>query len=304
VDTTRIRAEDPLPCKSATAWVWWVSYGRECRGKFARLLDSPTGNWKTGIATERIAPEPDFDFTTFLHRVDQTAANPRYATNNSPMAFQSTYASPCAQRVEESGLWRAVGWGERLEAVLLLTALGPFLIATGVAIVVLSRRSPLVAHRRVGLRGRPFWTLKFRSMWPCPGGAQFALIERVVEDPGPDPKAAADPRVTNRFARICRRYSIDELPQLVNVVRGEMALVGPRPLTREEMRAHYAAAAPEVLSVKPGITGLWQVMGRSRLSYPQRRRLDLFLVRKRSARLYLAILLRTLPEVLAGRNSW
>jgi lipopolysaccharide/colanic/teichoic acid biosynthesis glycosyltransferase len=70
------------------------------------------------------------------------------------------------------------------------------------------------------------------------------------------------------------------------------------------MRAHYAGDAPEVLSVKPGITGLWQVMGRSRLTYPQRRRLDLFLVRKRSARLYLAILLRTLPEVLAGRNSW
>ena len=83
-----------------------------------------------------------------------------------------------------------------------------------------------------------------------------------------------------------------------------MSLVGPRPLTREEMRAHYASDAPEVLSVKPGITGLWQVMGRSRLTYPQRRRLDLFLVRKRSARLYAAILLRTLPEVLAGRNSW
>ena len=91
---------------------------------------------------------------------------------------------------------------------------------------------------------------------------------------------------------------------MVNVLRGEMALVGPRPLTREEMRAHYAADAPEVLSVKPGITGLWQVMGRSRLTYPQRRRLDLFLVRKRSARLYLAIVLRTLPEVLTGRNSW
>jgi exopolysaccharide production protein ExoY len=220
------------------------------------------------------------------------------------MAFQSTYASPCTQRVEGSVFWKALAWAERLEAVLLLTALSPFLIATGVVLLVLSRRSPLVAHQRVGLRGRPFWTLKFRSMWPKPGHAQFALIERVVEDPGPDLKAAADPRVTSRFARFCRRFSIDELPQLINVVRGEMAIVGPRPLTREEMRAHYAGQAPEVLSVKPGITGLWQVMGRSRLTYPQRRRLDLFLVRKRSVRLYLAIVLRTLPEVLAGRNSW
>jgi exopolysaccharide production protein ExoY len=220
------------------------------------------------------------------------------------MAFQSTYASPCAQRLEDGVFWKALGWGERLEALLLLSTLAPFLIATGVALVVLSRRSPLVAHRRVGMRGRPFWTLKFRTMWPDRGRSKFSFIERVVEDPGPDLKAAADPRVTSRFARACRRYSIDELPQLLNVVRGEMALVGPRPLTREEMREHYAADAPEVLSVKPGITGLWQVMGRSRLTYPQRRRLDLFLVRKRSARLYLAIVLRTLPEVLAGRNSW
>src|SRR5439155_2656241 len=122
--------------------------------------------------------------------------------------------------------------------------------------------------------GRPFWTLKFRSMWPDKRAAQLTLVERVVEEPGPDLKHAADPRVTSAFARFCRRFSIDELPQFINVVRGEMSLVGPRPLTREEMRAHYAADAPEVLSVKPGITGLWQVMGRSRLSYPQRRRLD------------------------------
>jgi exopolysaccharide production protein ExoY len=220
------------------------------------------------------------------------------------MAFQSTYASPCAQRLEDGVAWKALAWVERLEALLLLLLLAPVLSVTGVVIFALSRRSPLVAHRRVGLRGRPFWTLKFRTMWLSRGPAHFALIERVVEDPGPDLKAAADPRVTSRFAHFCRRYSIDEVPQLVNVVRGEMALVGPRPLTRDEMRMHYAGDAPEVLAVKPGITGLWQVMGRSRLTYPQRRRLDLFLVRKRSARLYCAILLRTLPEVLAGRNSW
>lgn len=220
------------------------------------------------------------------------------------MAFQSTYASPCAQRVEDSVFWKVLGWGERLEAVLLLVALAPFLVVTGVLIFALSRRSPLVAHLRVGHRGRAFWTLKFRTMWWNHEGGQFALMERIVEEPGPDLKTAADPRVTSGLARWCRRFSIDELPQLVNVARGEMALVGPRPLTREEMRTHYASDAPEVLSVRPGITGLWQVMGRNRLSYPQRRRLDLFLVRKRTARLYFAILLRTLPEVLAGRNSW
>jgi len=186
----------------------------------------------------------------------------------------------------------------------LLLALGPLLAVTGMLIFWLSRRPPLLAHRRVGRHSQPFWTLKFRTMWPGGGPWQFRLTERIVEDPGPRIKCATDPRVTSRLARLCRRFSIDELPQLVNVIRGEMALVGPRPLTREELRVQYAAAAPEVLSVKPGITGLWQVMGRSRLSYPARRRLDLILVRKRSPRLYLGILLRTLPEVLVGRNSW
>lgn len=197
-----------------------------------------------------------------------------------------------------------MGWAERLGAVPLLVALGPVLIVTGIIVFVLSRRSPLVAHQRVGFGGRSLWTLKFRTMWPCARVGSSWLVERIVEHPGPEIKPLADPRVTSAFARFCRRFSIDELPQLVNVVRGEMSLVGPRPLTLEEMRAHYAYDAPEVLSVKPGITGLWQVMGRSRLTYAQRRRLDLFLVRKHSARLYAAILLRTLPEVLAGRNSW
>ena len=186
----------------------------------------------------------------------------------------------------------------------MLLALGPFLFATGMAVLCLSRRAPLVAHRRVGLNGQYIWTLKFRTMWTAGGRWELGLVERIVESPGPSPKTADDPRVTSGFARFLRRFSIDEIPQLIHVVTGEMALVGPRPLTIEELREHYATAAPVVLSVKPGISGLWQVMGRSRLSYAARRRLDLMLVRKRTAGLYAYILLRTLPEVMAGRNSW
>ena len=81
-------------------------------------------------------------------------------------------------------------------------------------------------------------------------------------------------------------------------------LVGPRPLTRSELELHYQDDVAEILMVRPGLTGLWQVMGRSRLTYRQRRRLDLLLVRKQSARLYLRILLRTIPQVLTGKNSW
>lgn len=220
------------------------------------------------------------------------------------MAFQSTYAAPCAQPARDSVTWKALGWGERLGAMLLLILLSPILCVTGIFILLLSRRTPLVMHRRIGQFGKPFWTLKYRTMWPAPARPRSWLVERVEEEPGPDIKVEADPRVTSRFARFCRRSSIDELPQLWHVAAGSMSLVGPRPLTREELRRHYGADGPEVLSVKPGITGLWQVRGRSRLTYAQRRRLDLFLVRKRSPRLYFEILRRTLPAVLQARNAW
>jgi lipopolysaccharide/colanic/teichoic acid biosynthesis glycosyltransferase len=110
--------------------------------------------------------------------------------------------------------------------------------------------------------------------------------------------------VTSRFAAFCRRYSLDELPQLWQVVRGEMSLVGPRPLTRQELDTYYGADASRIIAAKPGLSGLWQISGRSRLTYPQRRRLDLFLVRKWSVSLYLRILFTTLPRVAAGKDAW
>ena len=95
-----------------------------------------------------------------------------------------------------------------------------------------------------------------------------------------------------------------ELPQLLHVVSGTMALVGPRPLTRREFELHYGKDSAEILTARPGLTGLWQVMGRSRLTYRQRRRLDLFLVRHPSVSLRARILLRTIPQVFEGKNAW
>jgi exopolysaccharide production protein ExoY len=97
---------------------------------------------------------------------------------------------------------------------------------------------------------------------------------------------------------------LDEIPQLWHVMAGEMSLVGPRPLTATELDLYYGAAAQEILHVKPGLAGLWQVSGRNRLSYAERRALDLRLARNRSLRMYLRILLQTIPEVLRGSNSW
>jgi len=145
--------------------------------------------------------------------------------------------------------------------------------------------------------------LKFRTMWdPAIVRAQRFTIES-VSGFVPASKLAADDRVKSRFAAFCRRHSLDELPQLYHVMRGEMSLVGPRPITQEEIRDYYGESSEEILSMRPGLTGLWQVRGRSRLSYERRRRLDLLLVRRASASLYLAILLRSIPGVLTGRDA-
>jgi lipopolysaccharide/colanic/teichoic acid biosynthesis glycosyltransferase len=209
------------------------------------------------------------------------------------------------QLAKEGAIWNLVRPLERVASVLLLVLLSPFMVLAAAAIALLSRRSPLVAHLRIGQFGSPFWTLKFRTMWGRAAGAGGVdLLEYIVDDYGPEYKRFADPRVSSAFARFCRRYSIDELPQLVNVLRGEMSLVGPRPLTEGELKRHYGTDAAEMLLIKPGITGLWQVMGRSRLSFDRRRELDLFLVRNRSLRLYLTILMRTIPAVLKGKDGW
>lgn len=193
---------------------------------------------------------------------------------------------------------------ERLTACALLAFCLPVLFIAAIIIVGLSRRSPFVAHQRVGHRGRLIWVLKLRTMWQGEPPGSFVLVHRLsaVEAPllPPERKNMA---VTSRFAAFCRRFSIDELPQLWQVVWGEMALVGPRPLTRHELDHHYGPCAPTVLSARPGLSGLWQISGRSRLTYAQRRRLDLFLVRKWSVSLYLRVLLITFPRVLAGKDA-
>ncbi len=190
-------------------------------------------------------------------------------------------------------------------AILSLVTFPAFLFVAG-AIALLSRRSPLIAHLRVGQGGKDIWVLKLRTMWHGSSGVSRLLpfIERCASDDLPELKPQKDARVTSRFAALCRKYSVDEWPQLWHVVRGDMALVGPRPLTAAELATYYGPQATYLLAVKPGITGLWQVKGRSRLTYAQRKRLDLFLVQHRSFGLYVSILNTTIPSVLMGKNAW
>ena len=189
---------------------------------------------------------------------------------------------------------RTIYMFEPVAAAAALVLLLPVLIVVATAITALARRSPLIRHTRVGWRGETLAMLKFRTMW--------GACESV--DCDPTVKLADDPRITSRFAAWCRRTSIDELPQLFHVVRGQMSFVGPRPITRLEIDKFYGDCAEELLSLRPGLTGLWQLMGRSRLSYAARRELDLLLVRRASAGLYFSILLKTVPRVLTGTGAY
>jgi Undecaprenyl-phosphate galactose phosphotransferase WbaP len=162
------------------------------------------------------------------------------------------------------------------------------------------------AHERIGRGGRRFGCLKFRSMVTDSQARLAALLDA-------DPAARAeweatrklrdDPRVT-RTGRFLRATSLDELPQLLNVLRGEMSLVGPRPVVAAELAAHYGAAAEYYLSVRPGITGLWQISGRSETTYDTRVALDTQYATNLSIWTDLRILLRTPMVVLSRRGAY
>jgi len=221
------------------------------------------------------------------------------------MAAPSVLVTAPARESRRDNFPRALHWAERITAGVAFAAVAPALGATMAAVRLLSGRSPLIAHFRLGLNGEPLWILKLRTMWDKPGSrTAFEWIEYLEDTDVPVIKGAPDPRVTSRLAAFCRRYSVDELPQLLQVAAGKISLVGPRPLTPLELDAYYGVDGREVLSVRPGLTGLWQVSGRNRLTYAQRRRLDLFLVRKWSIGLYLRILLRTPRRVFSGRDAW
>jgi exopolysaccharide production protein ExoY len=189
-------------------------------------------------------------------------------------------------------------------AIVLALVFSPLMLA----IVVLMRRgsgSIIYKHRRVGRDGRGFECLKFRTMVPNADQVLRDLLER---DPAikaewvRDHKLRCDPRVT-RLGRFLRRTSLDELPQLWNVVRGEMSLVGPRPVVREEL-LRYGRNVRTYLAAKPGITGLWQVKGRNDTDYRRRVVLDTYYVRNQNLLLDLYILAQTTRVVLGGSGAY
>ena len=179
---------------------------------------------------------------------------------------------------------------------LLVLLLVPLSVAM-LLIVLTSKGGVFFAHERIGKHGRPFKMLKFRSMVADADARLESLLKAQGTIDRPLFKIDNDPRITPVGAFL-RRYSIDEIPQLVNVLRGEMSLVGPRPQVAKEV-ALYDRAAARRLFVKPGMTGLWQVGGRSNLNWEESLRLDLYYVENWSLTADLSIMARTVRAVLA-----
>ncbi|WP_030785367.1 sugar transferase [Streptomyces sp. NRRL S-920] len=190
---------------------------------------------------------------------------------------------------------------DRLGAAILLILFAPLMVLVGLLVLLDSRGGALYRQRRVGKDGREFTIFKFRTMVAGAHGARAALADR-NEGAGLLFKLRRDPRVT-RVGAVLRRYSIDELPQLFNVLGGSMSLVGPRPPLPEESAA-YGPDIRRRLLVKPGLTGLWQISGRSDLPWEEAVRLDLRYVEDWSLALDTVILWKTLRAVLQGQGAY
>jgi exopolysaccharide biosynthesis polyprenyl glycosylphosphotransferase len=190
---------------------------------------------------------------------------------------------------------------DRVGAAALLVLLSPLMLAAAAVIKLSSRGPVLFRQERCGLRGRVFTMNKFRSM-VSDAEQRRAELMAFNEMDGPVFKIAKDPRVTG-IGRFLRRTSLDELPQLVNVLKGEMSLVGPRPLPVNEVRQFKDAWQRRRLSMKPGLTCLWQIAGRNTIGFEEWMRLDLQYIDSWSLWLDLKILLKTIPVVLMGKGA-
>jgi lipopolysaccharide/colanic/teichoic acid biosynthesis glycosyltransferase len=217
----------------------------------------------------------------------------------------ATLESPQASPLHALG-WRVVKRTFDLIGSLMLVLIClPVMALIALAIWAETRSAVLFVHKRVrGERGE-FGLLKFRTMVP---DAHLALEHYLQEHPHLQDewnlnfKLRDDPRVT-RVGRFLRKTSLDELPQLFNVVSGDMSLIGPRAIVRDEV-PRFGAYARTVLSVKPGLTGLWAVSGRNDVSQDERSRLEFRYVTQWSLWLDLQILLRTIPAVVRGRGAY
>lgn len=254
--------------------------------ELARLVDGPLSRYRTVILMPGLLEAPSL------------WAEPRDVHGLLGLEISNNLLDPRARVLK-----RAV------ELALVLASLPlwlPLCVVVGAAVFLSDFRAPLYLQLRVGRRGRPFRVVKFRTMKP---DAEQSLRERLAADPAlraeweTNHKLRNDWRIT-RIGRVLRRWSLDEVPQLWNVVCGDMALVGPRPLPDYHHRALPPGAQTLRERVQPGVTGLWQIRGRSELEADDLARWDSYYVRNWSIWLDLLILVRTLRAVVRGRGAF
>ena len=213
-------------------------------------------------------------------------------------AAQGQIVSHTSARAADALARRALDFLFSFVALLLL--LVPFALIA--LLIRLDSPGPvLFIQRRVGKDGREFFVFKFRSMF-TDAEQRLEILLGANERTGPVFKMREDPRVT-RAGRLLRKSSFDELPQLLNILRGEMSLVGPRPALPREV-ALYSPEQRLRLSVTPGLTGLWQVSGRANLTFEQSMELDLEYIRHQSFGLNVVLLARTVPAVLTAHGAY
>lgn len=222
----------------------------------------------------------------------------------SSVSFDHAFDYPCIEIVRTP--LRGLNWFMKRSADFIVSAIGilmisPILLIIAAAIKLDSKGPLLIKQKRIGKNGAPFHMLKFRSMVANAEALKASLADQNEAD-GPVFKIKNDPRIT-RVGRFIRKYSLDELPQLFNVLAGQMSLVGPRPPLPNEVE-QYSDYQWRRFDVRPGITGLWQVSGRSDLPFEEWVKLDIYYIERWSLSLEFKILLKTIPVVLKGEGAY
>ncbi len=211
------------------------------------------------------------------------------------------------QEEEEKGypLWKR-GFDIIFSLFALIVSL-PIAIPIMIAIKLTDRGPIFYKQKRVGYQGKEFYIYKFRSMYP---DADKRLKEILEKDPEAKKewektfKLKNDPRIT-KIGKFLRKTSLDELPQFINVLKGEMSVVGPRPVIKEELEKYYKNRAKQYISVKPGITGYWQVESRSNIdNYRQRVAMDVWYIKNKSIWLDIKIIVKTVKVMITGKGAY
>ncbi len=182
----------------------------------------------------------------------------------------------------------------------------PLFLSIALLIAISSGTNPIYRQRRVGRGGKPFFCFKFRTMVVDSEERLQKLLEQSPESRQEwmaRRKLKQDPRII-RCGHFLRRTSLDELPQFLNVFLGHMSVVGPRPISQEEVKLYLGMDAPEILQLRPGITGLWQTSGRSNVSFAERIQMDREYVRVRTFLLDLKLVLKTVPQLMLRKGAY